>query len=270
MMRSIAILILPALAAGATLHSDRQNEGLMRRQSEVGLTSGGEMMYAIAGSSPMKKRAASGADLCDYNYVPGAAGGSNCTNAATQKLIESDSMCEEAAKLDAANGGTVGSPFLITAEGADGQNGGFNAHPQRCFKTTDGKWFFNPSGYWPEVTVTTDIPICVEVEYINGTEDASECGQDEYENILDEAECRTAATCLSLCIHDNFRVLNATTQQGFPPGCHIHTDGCAEFNNITGTPSGPFTGKALCKMKGTHASTGANDISGTHEVIANE
>merc|ERR1719316_410632 len=137
-------------------------------------------------------------DLCDYNYTAGPSRKSNCTNPKTQTLIEEESMCRAAAQLACPDGSCLGHPFSLNSHW-------FDKYPMRCFMTeeTPPKWHFNPSGYWPSASDLTGVPVCVEVEYINGTANSNDCGSDEYENVMDEDDCRTVATCLSFCIHDD-------------------------------------------------------------------
>lgn len=262
-MRSVAVFMLPLLAAA--LHSDQSS--LIRRQNEVQLGAGGDMMRAQARPS-MQEVIASRAkgpvapehvvhDLCDYNYVVGAAGQSNCTDSATQSVMEEESMCEAAAKkltgASCDDGSCLGDPFMKT--GVD-----FNKFPKSCFKTADGKWYYNPSPYWPTAAEATAIPVCVTVEFLNGTLNTDDCGSDEYENIVDQDECRTCATCLTKMQQPQFRVEGDPTGTGsadFPKGCHIMGDGATvQFNKRVALLQGGTTtpvGTPLCKLKTTAA-----------------
>merc|ERR1719478_1165416 len=104
--------------------------------------------------------------LCRWNFTKGEAKKSNCTNPDSEKMIESESRCREAAKFHCPKGECIGHPFMI-------DYAYFNDYPMRCFVTDAGKYFFNPSGYWP--TNISGTPICEIVEYINGTENSDDC-----------------------------------------------------------------------------------------------
>lgn len=199
-----------------------------------------DMLHNLAAHALTAKAKAKGGDLCNYNYTAGNPQTNNCTEPATQKMIEESSMCEAAAKAACPDESCIGAPFMLGSEF-------FNQYPMRCFMTEDDppKWHFNPSGYWPAATEGT--PVCVEIEFKNGTKDSNDCGDENYVNVMDEDECRTAATCLAKCIHDQFRVLNATEQDKFPKGCHVAPDGCVEFNTIATDPANP-QGTPMCAI----------------------
>jgi hypothetical protein len=186
-------------------------------------------------------------DLCNCNFTHGETMKNNCTNPATQSLIEDESLCEKAAKLSCPDESCIGSPFKIDSTW-------FDKHPIRCFiedsdatnpSTTVAKWYFNPSGYQP-ANIVSGTPICQQREFNEGTSDTSDCASTEYTNIMDEWKCRNAATCLSSCIHDEFRILNDTEKKMAPKGCHNSTLGCLRFNDYTGDDVVP-AGTPVCQ-----------------------
>jgi len=257
-MKSIAVFVLPLWAAA--LHSEYSS--LIRRQNELQFGAGGDTKRVQAISREEKAdvlaRRAKGPgpvqhvvhDLCNYNYVAGPTKTNNCTDPDTQSLIEDQSMCEAAAKksdTSCSDGSCMGQPFKKL-------DVDFNKFPMRCFKMDDGKWYFNPTPYWPTDDNMEGTPVCVTVEYLNGTADSDDCGSDEYENIDDENECRTCATCLSKIPQSQFRVgVNSTDDQAkFPKGCHIMSDGTTvQFNQRTDGSASAAKGTPLCKLKTT-------------------
>lgn len=152
-------------------------------------------------------------------------------------------MCKSAANISCPDGSCIGDPFILHSTD-------YNKHPANCFMTEDTppKWFFNPAGYDPNIT-EGGTPMCAVQEYINGTKDANECGDDKYTNIMIEDDCQGLAVCLAYCRESEFRVLNTTEQAHHPKGCHINPkDGCVLFNNGTGT-AGQIKGIPVCEIK---------------------
>lgn len=249
MMRSMFLLALPALGAAATIHSEQasSHKGLMRKNvvlhasGEIKILASGpaatEMVQTVRGNTDTEP-SIKNKDLCDFNFTEGEVGASTCTDTKTQQQIDKPSMCLSAATAAVARHPdkfAIGNPFVIDVP-VD-----YAKYPQGChYSKKDGKdvWFHNPVGYKPELNNTiTGTPVCVETEFINGTDNSNECGNDEYSNILDEEECKTFANCQSDCTHEFFRVLNVTLQKNLPAGCHTDSQGCVLFNNDTSMTS---------------------------------
>lgn len=248
----VTVLVLPAFAAGATLHSDgpeRPGRLMRRERKAVQLNSGGGMTVEKKSSPAVglaKTIAKTSQELCSFNFTAGTASTSNCTNPNTQKLMQDPGMCLSVAKASCPgqNGLCYGSPFVINVSSF------FDVWPKGCF-TDDSDppvWFFNPAGYWPE-NIAGGTPMCVEPEYINGTEATSDCGQDEYELMTVEYDCRSAKICLGEEAYDMFRTLDATEQQARPKGCHFGPDHTVKFNPVATAPTGTVQGKPLCHLK---------------------
>jgi hypothetical protein len=259
-------LLLPSLVSAATLIMN--DAGVMRREdkgkNQLGV--GGEMTALEVENSAstigptqeqmlhnlamMTNKQHSSRDLCRYSFLAGTPSTSDCINPAGSPMLEQRiqavSMCEAAANASCpTDGSCIGSPFLLGS--AD-----FNKYPADCFMTTDTppKWFFNPSGYVPAIT-TGGTPMCRIEQYINGTTDANECGNDKYQNVMVEDDCQGLAVCLAYCREAEFRVLNGTEQAQHPKGCHINpADGCIRFNTGEGT-TGQIKGIPVCEVKPT-------------------
>jgi len=245
--------MLPAMAAGAALHSE-QGSLVRQERQQVHLSADGEVTVLKKEAAKemirlgaQRGKARTGLDYCFYNYTKGAADQSNCTDPASQQQIEEAEMCRVAAKLtdcedESCFRGSDGGPDFFMVGPTQ-----FDDFPLRCFKGEDGKWGFNPGGAMP--TAAKGTPVCYETNYINGTAESSDCGKPGYAIVTVEDDCRTVAACLSDCVNENFRVLDAAEEELAPLGCHIAANGCAKFNTkITGTPTGPIVGIPLCRL----------------------
>jgi len=252
----IAVLVVSSIAAGSAISADADHSAVMRRHvGAVQLDATGEMkVISAARSTPRGKMKP---DECNVNYIKGKQGTNNCTDPKTQTLIEDSWQCKEAAERACPDG------TCFSANNTDFQLDMYSweHHPWRCYQSED-KWFYNPIGYRPQNLTGNDpqgkkggTPVCVQVEYINGTEDSNSCGPDdgEYEHIMVESVCHNAATCLSQCRPDAFRTPDAE-MQNTPKGCHIvPTTGCVMFNtHTTGCTGASCSGKPLCAIKQEH------------------
>jgi len=270
MLKATVLLCLAHLGVGATLglsHEHSESVGssgaLVRREIQT------QPSETIDSEHLEELIKAKGADMCNDNYVQGAANKSDCKTT-LQKKIEEPSMCMEAAREHCPDEKCLGEPFTIDSTY-------FNHYPSRCFMTEAGKWHFNPAGYEPTALTgrgtPVSYPICVQPEYHNGTaggDGATTCPEG-FAVITHEDTCRTAATCLALCPEERFNVVNGTDDTPAPLGCHINPeDGCVKFNTIKHT--GVVTGTPLCNLtlargtedkSGGSAATTAADASGT-------
>jgi len=278
-------LVLPTLLlvqlGTATVLTNNQNE---HHESVTIGTNGGLVRREAASAFPVQQKDLAArdllskrtsfknvkehrSDLCNDNYVQGKPNTADCSapgkDGSARKAIEEPTMCMEAAREECADDSCLGSPFVI-------DSCYFDYYPKRCFLTEAGKWFFNPSGFTPTKLMGTPTcpgqtgavgkasPVCVQVEYINGTTSsagATECPTG-FEVIMHEDTCRTAATCLAYCPEEQFRVLNVThpgqaadATEGAPLGCHINpADGCARFNTLPVTAGQTITGIPICNL----------------------
>lgn len=224
-MRFTVVLVLPALAAAATLHADKEPSGIMRRQSEVELLGGGGMVPVKPSS--VKKVLFGGKqkthdNVCESGKVDGDPGANVCKKPATQKLMESDTDCEFYAMKECPDGACKRVPFMLV----DNTTGDFEKFPWRCFKAKDGKWGYNPSGKKPDdanmaAECPTCIPVCEQQEFKVAANKAACDTLPDYEAITDETECKTAVGCANFFPHHEFR--DPPTEDDFgsiPEGCH--------------------------------------------------
>jgi len=211
-------------------------------------------------------------DLCDENYLYGAAGQNLCGDA-NETLREE--MCTYAAQVlfgANARGNPPNYPFSIGTTWQD-------YRPRGCFRMDgEDRLFYNPFGAWPSNVSSTSRPVCHRPKYRLGTHDTNDGGTfcaaaDDYDytRLVDETACRTFAECTGHCAPEEFRVGIAATTPGTderpansgaewydkrPKGCFINADdGCVYFNvpqtNDDGTakePAGTITGIPVCHI----------------------
>lgn len=272
-MRSIAVFLLFALAAGVQLStvSTEQSihEAIMRRQMEseeafaISTENEEEQQQKEVRDAPIRERPSTKKkkrdDSCEYRYVLGDDGAADCTSKTNTRAVQGAAKCEEYAEdIEGDNWDESKklNPFILTNASGD-----FVKYPWNCFKTDGDKYGYNPSGLAPTAVGAGHKPICEEVTYINGTQDTNECGNDDYENIMVEGDCRTALRCEALMAHHQFRdsVLNGSEAAAAPKGCHIEADGEVRFSDsTTGCASGSCAGVPICVLscaaQGTSAS----------------
>jgi len=269
MVRSILALLLPAVVLGATLNSEKDS-ALVRRQREDT-----EVVFGSGGQLQMLQKDQEEPDmLCRVNFTMGKPLTTNCTDDPMERLLEASSRCKDAAKSVCPDESCLGSPFEIDVS-TKGDN-----FPAFCYRTGDGKFYWNGAGYWPAniTTVGNPTPVCQVPQYLNGTVDSNDCGNDLYVNVFNEDHCRNLAICRGYAVADVFQVLNTTEQQLFPAGCHIRTNLQVEFNTIgtcsdtskadksqclaasgtwtEGVPTSPV-GTPICRRKDPMAAPGA-------------
>lgn len=259
----MAFLVVSAFMATSAMGSEMAEHKLVRRHNDaVQMGAHGDMKVVDEPKAQSKPEQAvlhfakskTKDDICNDNFTEGLAMKNNCTEPDHQFLIEEKSLCAIAAKASLTTAGVacgdacIGSPFQINSYW-------FDKHPMRCFiednadntHTEVAKWYFNPSGYVP-TSIISGTPVCIQPEYHEGPAGGNDCVSTEYSNIMDESECRQAATCLASCIHDEFRVLDAATMASSPKGCHNSTLGCLRFNTATTDPT-PTGGTPICMHK---------------------
>jgi len=196
---------------------------------------------------------------CDVNFTYGAANQQACADPDTERIMEDPRTCFTAAKQACPDMSCIEphsvAPFVLVV------TNDFNFAPKGCFRNPSGKWHYNPAGFFPNEHDDRFVgnPVCEIVVYRNGTDaNSNDCGNDDYEPMTNEQECRSASYCLGLNHPDEFRDLNQTMQDRHPKGCHMETEGehtgwmmYNPADNLTaGTdaPSNP-RGRVLCRLK---------------------
>lgn len=263
-MRSIAVFLLFTLAAGVQLStvSTEQSihEAIMRRQTEsweafaISTENEEEQQQKEVRDAPPRERPSKKKkrdDSCEYRYVLGDSGSTDCTTKTNTRDVQGSAKCREYAEDDA--GASFTDDMLLNPFILNNNSGDFVRYPWNCFKTDQGKYGYNPSGLKPTTVGSGHKPMCEEVTYINGTQDTNDCGNDDYENIMDEDKCRTAYRCEDLYAHHQFRdeVLadNGTEAALAPKGCHIEADGGVRYSeSTTGCASGSCAGIPMCVL----------------------
>jgi len=261
MANSLAVVVsLPFLAAGASLFSDSSNTAsrVIRREAAL-MDAHGQLSrdspsrhdvtkFLMDQASKSKVKLG---DWCDYNYVEGVVSTKTCQDPAVERQINEPAMCLVAANATCPDGSCLPSnmsKFVLKDEASMAK------YTTGCFKNEDTppKWYYNPIEVTQASSTVVGTPMCLLVEYINGTAGTNDCGKQEYDNIVNEDDCRSLATCLSYCTHGQFRILDPHEVELAPKGCHVDAqDGCVVFNNNTGTPQGPIAAnsKPLCMVK---------------------
>jgi len=191
-------------------------------------------------------------NLCNDAFQKGSANSNDCAET-WHVLITDWPTCDAAAKLSCPDTNNtppvydcLGFPFEISGDWQ-------RKYPKGCFiNANDAKWYYNPVGDIPSGTIT-GTPVCVEKQYVSGTAGSRSTCPSGYSTINDEMECRSAAVCRSFCTYQEFRVLNTTTEDQRPKGCHQLSDGCLQFNNKSEDPECDVggtscTGVPLCKV----------------------
>jgi hypothetical protein len=194
------------------------------------------------------------ADTCDQAYARGQETSDDYANgdckqpAPFQKTIESDSDCVDAARkacCPLADGTPCNGTIPCKADEASFKisDADYDKHPWRCF-IYENKFFFNPQPLKPDPTSAAwkgGTPICIMHEYINGTAGQDECGNDLYEKVMVESECREAATCLSTCSVGQFTVEGESEKLVANAGCGTlggnreEKDKCVQFMETSAT-----------------------------------
>lgn len=269
-MRSIAVFVLPALAAGAALHSETYTSSLIRQEKQVQLTAVGEA--SVVRSMPEQKEASAEnsrpesrpaetylkmqkagqlqtgrqpgeVSYCDETYPMGTTDSNTCPKG---HQIQREEDCKHAAGV---LGLTVAPDheWLINEDWVNP-----SPHPKNCFLFND-KVHFNPmesnnTGSWQGT------PICQRIIYQNGTAEADSdtaCTGD-YEPISTWKECEWAHDCqwgAMYCQEPEFANDHYTTQDA-PRGCYRSAIGCYGFNAESSAVTGTLTGKtAVCRLK---------------------
>merc|ERR1719321_2140748 len=81
---------------------------------------------------------------CHYNFTYGPVNGDNCTNPASQRMIESPADCKVYGKMECADESCLRNPFEL-----ENATGDFERFPWKCFRDKDGKWGYNNNGKQP-------------------------------------------------------------------------------------------------------------------------
>jgi len=264
-MFSMICFLLPLLAAGATLQSERSSEiSVMRRETQVQFGARGDMRPAKQGEDPP--------NFCSKYFPVGTTDGTfACTDPTHEHMMRESDMCEDAArracpKTNSSCEGNqchscFGIPFVLEHHCVDGPTclvTEYQKYPKGCFMNEDTppKWHYNPTGevqgvaplasgeYTPLVGTT----VCYVEQYKYGTTDSNACGDALYSNIADEDNCRLTAGCLGDGPDEvEWRIYNTSARYDtVPTGCHVGTDGKTRFNENP-APSAPV-GKAVCQL----------------------
>jgi hypothetical protein len=142
-----------------------------------------EELHRYTASGNVRKRENTD-DLCIFGFMDGTEDSNNCTDGKTQSLVDDPSECEDAAERSCPDKSCFGNPFVLDCSA----NNTCEDKPALCYRnSTDHKYYWNPQGPWPEKP--KGFPICKEDMFKNGTENSNTC-PDEYENVMNETQCR--------------------------------------------------------------------------------
>lgn len=225
---------LPSLTQGATLHSDKEHNAMMRRQGNaVQLSSSGNMI--VEGASAQHSSPKVRDLICNISYVIGNAPADITSTGAVEdycppksKIMETPDLCLANAKLacpdescyddDEVVAFTISDNLTETC-GENGQCGSerdkWEMYPRGCFKT-DGeppKWRYNPNGAFPTNggKLLLGTPVCQKAEYINAKPNSDDCGDTDYElitvgatnttgTVMDENDAEFKCEAVNICL----------------------------------------------------------------------